>query len=397
MTRILWPLGTATDQAAKGMGDQPLDGAMDATSLKAVAVWVARGFPLLTGLATAFGIQAGALDRILRTEPTAALWVFAMIGAAVLCAVVAPAAKEHYFVPVWPIAALVTGLCLVTWLLLPKLRDQRVNSIPDVIAFLIFIALLLGALRLGAHRVSVMTALLVVAMTALSLGLYSAVKVTVLDKLGPETPRVTAEFENQPTGTVIKLRAVAGARDTKPLLVAVRGTVTGGPGQGAVETIGFAQLGGDSTGAVDATAAYPVSAARWRAFSVGFCDEPEPCLNGDWSSFQESAFLPGRRSQASVTASLQPVGKSLRVDVAATQLEAGAFIRAQVARLRDGRSTPLALHLLAPGADGSVKVGQMSFAAIPGDILVVSYRRCLGTPANCDAQAHEAARILMPT
>jgi hypothetical protein len=252
------------------------DPLFDADGLDSATTWTAAGFTALTAVLTFFGIKEGILDRLLRANQTAALWIFILIGLGLVLGLATPALKKDVRMPAFPLVLALLVLTLLTLHFLPNVEGEKKDSATNTLALgvLVFLgAAALALLFIKAH-LPLVVAVLAVAVTATSMGLYGAAKLSVLSTTFTGDSRVTAALEKNDSGEQVKVGVLANRTENKILELDVFGVV-GDPNSSGEGLIGRARLAPDDAGAIDASLVFPVAASQWDWISVRACDPPQ--------------------------------------------------------------------------------------------------------------------------
>ena len=397
---------------------------LDSTKLADAAAWGAKGFTLLAAVLTFFGIKDGFLDRVLRADTTAAMWVFVMVGLGLLCALFAAAFTATYRLSGFWLLLAVGLLASLTLIVVPNVRKTNVPGFTGGLTLLVGCFLLAAAVAALVWKISVpLTAgVLVLGVAATAFGLYGATKIAVVSRTAPVSPQVTAALESDDAGTSVKVTVSAGQREGSPLVVVVRAmprtmdtaasaaTTSGGADSGTEELVGRAVLVSDSDGQTTGSAVFPLQADRWSTLRVGFCqleredqpprgfrsyfgfseDPPELdvdalCTSADDAAFRERVLLdlspsPGLQVAAALTS---PAADQLQAAVTASSIPEGTVLEARVARQRGAETATFATATLLPDAAGAASTTAAPVAVATGDVVSVCYRAC-PAGAECD-------------
>lgn len=190
----------------------PAAGASAATKL-------AAGFAALTGVRTFFGIKDGALDRLVGQAPHSSLLVFVFIGAGVLIAALTPALKpsDDPRVRIRAIVVVVIAMLVAVWVIVPNVAAAGQEPSFDSLKYkafgsdhwwktlLIVLCLAVAVWVAGRHRMTLIDGALVLSTAAISLGLYTAVKLSVESKTSPVSVRADAEIATADGARSLKL------------------------------------------------------------------------------------------------------------------------------------------------------------------------------------------------
>lgn len=368
--------------------DKP--GVVDDTKLAAVATWVAGGFTLLAALLTFFGIREGLLDRILRAYPRQSLFVFCLVGLAVIAATVSPAlAPSQRINLALPLLAALT-LGAATWTLLPDFAPDDQAATAHLMAAAAAALLLLAAIAAIRCdlRVPLVAGALLVAVASLALGLYGAAKMSVTSKIGRDRPDVAVSVSGSGAATALTL-AVTAARLDQDEAVEIA-IVDPGSDSGEADdlALGRHRLHPDAGGTVSRTITAPVG-TRSRAVSIraAICARDEPCTP---TTADERALIPlGATATPLLGASVAVAG-----DVV-TFTATGSGFQGQRVRLRvvegDGDPAPIAAITAAPDSAGDVKVS-VSVRPRAGVLLRLTQQNC--SPDECSGQTTDIASYM---
>lgn len=253
--------------------EEPVD------KLDAVAKWLAGAFVLLSTVLTFIGIKEGQLDRVLRNEPRGALFVFVLVGLAVVGGVVAPAVGPEKRIRLGLVVLALGVPLVVAGPFLPDLGDGPGIS-GRWAAFAIVVGLLIVggiAFFLGSLVTSLKAGTIAVALLLFAIGMYGAFKLSVTAKAAKDRPSITAAFvikESKPMVTV-GLKA-SGLRTDEHLSGFVRGYGARATnrdmevdpcGNNCLLLYGF-RAGADEAGAIETTFDVPLTPGDFVRVSI---------------------------------------------------------------------------------------------------------------------------------
>ena len=172
-------------------------------------------------------------------------------------------------------------------------------------------------------------ALLLIAVTATSAGLYSAVKISVTSKALPEELEVATPTVQLVNGLAQVLVPLQGSQQTyKAGLVKVSGVTT--DRDGSIH-IGTKRYRPDETNAVDQTLSFPLTFRPWKSIAVGRCEfakEATTCTPTDEGIYAVDASL----FSSSVTATLRPRGRMVEAGTVGGSMPKSHYLRVTVWR-----------------------------------------------------------------
>jgi hypothetical protein len=364
-------------------------GYFDDSKLISVATWSARGFTLLAAILTFFGITEGVLDHVLRSDPTAALWIFCLLGVGVVCSILAPAIKATKQLPTTFLLWAVASLGSLSLLLLPKVAGEQGPRL-TLLSFLLIGGVVLVGLFLILTSVSVVASLLVLGIAATSFGLYGTTKLAVLSKLGSAEPSITATITTEGAAEVLTVTARAAKAEGKRLTVVANARRVGHTSQLAGEVI----FRPDGVGAIDSTHPFRVVISDWSWLEVGYCltkhDDTARCTNPIVMVWLRGQPEKGR---VQVGASLATGTRPGTVDgsVAVSALPRGTSLSMRILRLRGRQQQALTARLVADGTGAASWRPRMT-GVNRGDVVVIDYARC---ESKCAKKREEVARYVV--
>ena len=368
----------------------------DSAKLGDVARWAAAGFTALVAILTFFGIKEAVLDQLLRSAPTAALFVFLLVGLGVVSSLFAPAlvaTKRVY--GTWIVVA-VTVIALLTWMILPNLDESTDQSrITLQMSVLVLLVLVLLAFLLIRVPVSITAALLIFAVACISMGLYGAAKLSVLSKTFSIEPQVTATIKKADDRQVLEAVVQAKRQDKKVLflsLVGIRNQVAtdGKDEQEQEQVLGKNRLPPDAAGEISATVSFPIVTSTWHQFIVRTCDA-EPC-----SAQDERVRLAGELPEAMrLSGTLTPGSASgaVTATIDADGIPKDKSLTVTVIRERGGRTGNLArLAVLSNGSGVAAWKGTIR-SLRNGDRLILRCQLCSLGLQKCKGRKAEVATL----
>jgi hypothetical protein len=348
--------------------------------------WAAVGFTALAAVLTFFGIKDGLLDRLLRSDPTGALWIFILVGIGVVCALFAPAVQKRATVHATPVLLVLLALGGLTLYFLRNItgEDRREGTNVVAVAAIAFLVALLIALR--DVKAPAAAALLVIGVASASMGLYGAAKLSVLSKSFATDSRITATLATTESGERVNVTVLANQREHNELYVQVVGNSSSpAPGLPQLAIIGTARLAADDAGDIDASLAFPVNSPVWDTISVRACDR-RPCLRAS-----EVVQLLGGRALSSehrVSGTLSPgaTESSATATLSGSVMPPGSTMIGSIYRVgADGAETLLAQSSMTPDTAGAATWSPVNVRGAADAVLVLRYRICSPQEGNCPA------------
>ena len=297
-------------------------------------------------------------------------------------------------------------LVVAVYLLLPRTADpatgESVLDQPRTMTTALSAALLIGALWLLGWSLVRMTTLpviaglVVVAVTATSLGLYGATKLALEAKSLSVQPQVVAKFKSGESGETVELAVKAGHFRGRNLLVDVTGVPRGQtlrtpaeaefPASGSDPlTIWSALLKPDALDEIDQTIEVPLSARRWTNLKVSYCGfaEVEAASDACREPGSRLTVVDVRNGGAEpglqqITADIGPSGDDkLRVSFTSSDVAPGLLTKVELCRTEKGKHTShVADATLAPDATGTITWQMTVPAGAAGDQLLLRHRSC---------------------
>jgi hypothetical protein len=305
------------------------------------------------------------------------------------------------------------------------------STSPTATTTVLTIALSLGALLI--LTVSFVTAaslptaagLVILAVSATSLGLYGATKLAVQSKMLAVLPQVTATLEATDGGqTNLVVTAKAGRMRGLGLLIDVSGALPIASEDSALgirtssdaDSLGFPPrtiwrevVQPNALDDIDRTIKIPVTPVRWSSMTVGYClTSMSPTTQADDGlrclfrrTFSPVVRLRNRASEAGMAqigGSVKPAdGSSLSVDVTGSDVGAGQIVQVALCRTVGGKhERRLALETLSPNSSGSLSwSAKVPLDGDNTDGLSILYRVCpAGVP--CETPWATAAAYTLP-
>ena len=400
-----------------------------ADELDKVAKWLAGAFVLLSTVLTFIGIKEGQLDRILRNEPRAALFVFLLVGLAVIGGVVAPAVHPDKRIR---LGLVVLALGVPVAVAGPFLPD--IGEGPGISGIWAGVAIAGGLLLVGVIAfflfnlvTSLKAGTIAVALLLFAIGMYGAFKLGVAGKAAKDRPGITAAFSTKDATPVVSVGLKASGLRTDEHL---SGTVWGYGsrttnreldsfpcGENCLLLYAF-RIGADDTGAVDTTFDVPLTPGDFARVSIRtlVCHgqaldrsaTPGDRLRAEQEDLdrcaptkEKTAYLdlriPAIPDRPRLSMSVKPAaddGRQLDVSPAMDGLGGDAVVAVRVfADPGSGRYQQVAAFDIAPAASGAVAP-----ATAPSVTVAAGTRRvCVtgtivrsgrgGPPAGCDSGA----------
>jgi hypothetical protein len=249
--------------------------------------------------------------------------------------------------------------------------------------------------------------IVILGVTATSLGLYGIAKLSVQSKMLAVKPQVSASLEQVDGETSLKIVARASRMRDRKLLVSVAGeprreeVQSSEPVNASDEEIWWSVLEPNSLDEIDTTVTVPLMQTRWEFLTVFYCRVHKQ------SSYYICNGQPGS-SQVLHAGNLMPPGaeitghivaasaKSLRVTLTGRNVAWGNRVEAEICRVRrGGHARRLATATLAPEPNGSVAWTVPVPAGGDGEGLVLLYKQCRrGAP--CPKDMKRLAEYTLP-
>lgn len=353
--------------------------------------WIAGSFTAAAAVLTFFGVEGGVLDRVLRTFPRPALFIFCLLAAAVGVGVLAPILKSNQRVAI-PLIILVVAIPgWLIWQGFPELPDSgdRV-MLGEASARIVAGALVVLAIALRKSSMAVIAATLVIGIAFFGFGIYGTAKLSVLTKGTSEQPQLSAEIVTEGTNRALKVTALASRLDEEYLVIRV--SEAGGGEDGAL--LGSARLNPDVTGAVDRSISFPLPQGYRRevVLAAARCPAPpkkkegdpapgapEPC---DPTFDEELRFSLGSHTGPQVTGRITPRGRhAVAARVQATGLRPAQTLRLTLEHARGrGRPARITTMTAGPGPDGELAWAEtLRVRDDRARIIRLTYRLCTST------------------
>lgn len=325
--------------------------------------WLAGGFTLLAGVAAFFGMKDGVLARVVRLHPQATIAVFLFVGLAVVLALFAPAlvpgrreADDPPDVPGWVLVTVIGALVVSAVLVTPDLPgvhrfiDSWWGTAGVVVAFVVLAAVV--AAWGPRHRIGTgwQSAAVVVAVVSLGCGLYTSVKLAVLEKVGLQGAVVVSQLSTADGRTSVTLKA-SGTEVAGPVRIRIVGWRHDG---GDVVQLGEELLAPARSGAIEADVAVPVRPGPWTSLQVLTCQEWNTAGGTTCSPWHEQARFalaptPGRIGGQ---LSLSEDTKTLTASVQGAGFAAGDYVQTTLVPLKPSSNKITAR--VGTAADGSI-------------------------------------------
>lgn len=328
---------------------------------------VAKGFGVLTALLAFFSVKDGILDRLLRINSTAALWVFILVGCGVACGIAAPAFSSNVSMLLWAPFSACIAAGVVSWWLLPDLNANNALSVIAVLAVLGAVVVLVS--RADA-KLPVQAGVMLLGLVLLGMGLYGAAKLSVQTKSYTTSPNVTVSSTEVDGSRSLDVAIRATGRDGMlPLRLEIRG------GDKHV-VVAAATLAVDEAGTIAANQKFSVDPSRFAGYEVIYCDvakgvPPEEACGK--SSTQAFTFA-GTAVQTRVSGSLQAGAKggSLSVVTEVQGATPGTSVIMKVSRCRSGRCAVITTTTVGINGKGAGTTSITVFGATSRDIFTLS-------------------------
>jgi hypothetical protein len=298
--------------------------------LSDLSKWAASGFALLASVLSFLGIKEGYLDRIIAESAQASVFVFTALGLGVLASLIAASTNPLWNVyAVWMIAA-VLGLAVTTYLAVPDIDGDNAPTTLAWVGLGIGVALVIYAFANREYwKLALPVALLLIAVTATSAGLYSAVKISVASKALPEDLEVGTPTVRVVNGLAQVLVSLKGSQQTyRAGLVQVTGVAT--DRDGSIQ-IGTKRYRPDETNGVEQTLPFPLAFRPWQSITVSRCEFAKganTCAPAAEGTYAVDASL----FSSSVTATMRPRGRLVEAGTVGRSVPKSHYLRFKVWR-----------------------------------------------------------------
>jgi len=368
----------SVDDVAKATGTETENsGVFELEHLVGLTKWASAGFVALSGIVTFFGLQTGALDRIVAEDPSAVLGVFVLVGLGVVASLFARATNPKVAVLTGWVFALLALLVIYVKVLLSS------NYLPDVprIAWISAFAIVIGLTALAAKlrwRLALPATLLVAATALISLGLFVAVNVSVAAKKTSEALRVSASVTTSEGAHEVKVN-VKGDRQLRRVgRVVVQAVGLNASGAEITRSLGSARFHADAANKVEETFIFPVDGDWTKELVVS------ACTGIDCSMVRYARIrFGGAETPPTLTGDVSRSDKTVKATLKVLHLHPGQSVRFQLT----SRGVPVAAGVLHPDDKGSADFsGAVPSAAT--DPWSLSARTCADT---CGPQQELAA------
>lgn len=345
----------------------------DTAELPKVAKWATAGFGALTGLLTFFGIKNQMLSRVLNEDRTPALWVIVMIGAGVVVSAIGLGLKGTVRAQAWMLVVAITVVLGLTMQFLDN--DWNDNAWAGWAARGTGIALVGLALLAYGRRwlMPAAIALILLATTCTSAGLYTAAKLSITANGSNESLNVRAVLatSGDDPGLKITLKG-AKQRDGQVVVYGYRE-----PPEKLPSSIDSGAIGKDSNAVrlwrtafyasnsrtVNETYTLPIQGRDWAVIQVSSCVLSADEADVDKASCtptEQTVFTGGRALATPVpvgTLALRPGGKRITAKATATGLRTGEYLRVWLRREGSRKARAMvktAQQTAAPDTNGAV-------------------------------------------
>lgn len=366
---------------------QPKTLLVDEGKLGDAAKWMAGSFTLLTAVLTFFGITGGVLDRILRTYPRHALFIFCLVGVAVAVGVLAPVLKSDQRVATWVVIAAIASAGAAIWVGFPDLpaTDDSLALGKGPTWFAVGL-LLAAAVFLWKSSIPLITAALIVGIAFFGFGIYGAAKLSVMSKGTTEDPQLSADTIVTDGSRSVKITAVASRLDGHYLVIQMSNPDDPKPGTGA---LGTARLSPDASGALDRTVTFPLGAGYRSPLVIAAAKCPLEAENGCPDQMQEQLRLDfGSQGGMEVGGSLVPSddGSAVVGTITASGLPSSGHLRLTLLRRSaSGRPIVVATGTGTPDTAGSMEwTAKARLSNVRRGKFRLIYRACNG--AVCESR-----------
>lgn len=380
-------------------------------NLDKIALVLAGGFTVLTGVLTFVGVKDGVLARILRNSPRPALLVFTLVGLAVGCGVIAPAVKGKVRIGLIVVLMVLTGIWLTVEL--PRFDGGVSGQLPGWLFVLLVLLLLVALLWTWSKETSQKAGLIALGLGFFAFGLFGAFKLAVIEKGDKDRPRLTAAFTTAESRTVLRVTVNAvGLRVNEHVAVTVDAFPEQPPDCAYDKTrcslLYGSRTGADELGKVDTTIDVPVPVGTYRHFRVlaFICEAARtegPVIDAQKASPTDDCvptaaktamsdviapLPPVRPTLAAVIKSTDAMGSVIDVTASLESFAAGRALNAWVVSTTDaGESRVVARGRIGPTAGGAASmtipvhvpanIRRICVAAVSGD--PVTDERCVAT------------------
>ncbi len=348
-----------------GDGEQKLVPDTNPEDTKDLLKWVGGGFTLVVAILAFFGIKDGVLASVVRTEPEAAMAVFALVGVGVVLALIVPAMQSDQRAPYLLLLGVLALITAAATHFAPDLPQSEVQQYLGWFPWLVAGVFVVVGVVLDRKKLKGLkwpNAALIVAVFSLACGLWVVTKISVIQTMRLDTGAVVANLKSADGLTSVEV-AASGTALAGPVRVRVVGTATGST---EPRTISEIVLMPNQGGGLSATTSVPLGPTPWTEIRVRSCqeynrnlDRVEPCTN-----FVDQSVFAFEARHHSLTGTLKPNGDGKRVaaTVEASGLPAGAYVDLQVTRAQ----TVVATARLRVGVAGTASwTGEAGVAAKP--------------------------------
>lgn len=341
---------------------------------------------MLAGIATFFGIQAGTLARVVRIYPDVTLTVFILVGLGVVLALIAPAVSSSD-TGLWASLLLVVigAVFGAAYLISPDLPGPGSPS-PSGWFWLGALSVAILAIIVGVKKVVIPWVLVFVLLstTCIGCGLFIATKLSVLDKVRLERAAVYSAVSTRDGVTAVEITAT-GSEVAGPARVRVLGDLSG-----TEVDLGEQVLMPSRTGALDAKATFPLSAAPWtevriltyQEWNTSQIEKCEPDL-------EQASFNLQQPSESGLSASLplSDNGERIQITVEGRNVPAGGYV--QVRTLESSNKIPIVTARSLSGSDGMISWKGNAEVAKAGTWTVFAV--LCATDSECDKESELAS------
>jgi MFS family permease len=276
---------------------------------------------------------------------------------------------------------------------------QAILSLIVAVLFLIGIAWSIA----GGKLMSSAAALLILAVTATSIGLYGASKLSVESKMLAVEPQVSAVLEESKEGAVLKVSALAARMRGDSLKVTVKGQVRtdqmmSASGDDGWEEIWHEVLQPSGLDEINATVPVPLQLTRWEFLRVSHCKVDKQTGAEHCAADSQVFQVRNPRGGAEVTGHIEArSAKSLDVTLTGKDVAPLNRIEAEVCRVRKGaHATQLAYATLTPDDQGALSWKPSVPAGKEGDALVLQYKECRRGMSCTKVRMTQLARYTLP-
>lgn len=343
-------------------------GVFDLNHLVGLTKWASAGFVALSGIVTFFGLQTGALDRIVSEDPSAVLGVFILIGLGVVASLFARATNPKVAVLTGWVIALLALLVIYVKVLLSSEYLPDVPRFAWVSAVVVILVMTILAVVLK-WRLALPATLLVAAIAFISLGLFVAVSVSVAAKKTSEGLRVNAAVTTTDGAQEVKVTVKGDRQLRRAGRVTVQAVGLNASGAEITRSLGSARFQADAANKVEETFTFPVDGDWTKELMVS------ACTGIDCSMVRYARIrFGGAEALPTLTGNVSRSDKTVKATLKVLHLHRGQSVRFQLT----SRGIPMAAGVLHPDDKGAADFS----GAVPSastDPWSLSARTCAET------------------